>query len=64
MQGGYGFARGFDEWTDTPYAADTDIERTFGRGVESLSRLTRLQRSDATLWVVPASEVRQSYNFV
>ena len=39
VQGGYGFARGFDEWTDTPYGADGDVERTFGRGLESLARL-------------------------
>lgn len=36
VQGGYGFARGFSEWTDTPYADDTDVERTFGRGVAFL----------------------------
>ena len=36
VQGGYGFARGFREWTDTPYADDTDVERTFGRGVAFL----------------------------
>ncbi len=36
VQGGYGFARGFGEWTDTPYADDTDVERTFGRGVAFL----------------------------
>lgn len=36
VQGGYGFARGFDEWTDTPYADDTDVERTLGHGVAFL----------------------------
>ncbi|MEO7793194.1 MAG: sulfatase [Thermoanaerobaculia bacterium] len=36
VQGGYGFSRGFGEWTDTPYADDTDVERTFGRGVAFL----------------------------
>ena len=36
VQGGYGFARGFGEWTDTPYGDDTDVERTFGRGVAFL----------------------------
>ena len=36
VQGGYGFARGFGEWSDTPYADDTDVERTFGRGVAFL----------------------------
>jgi hypothetical protein len=36
VQGGYGFSRGFREWTDTPYADDTDVERTFGRGVAFL----------------------------
>src|SRR5512143_1530550 len=39
VQGGYGFARGFEEWTDTPYAADTDVERTFARGLDSLARV-------------------------
>jgi len=39
VQGGYGFARGFEEWSDTPYAADTDVERTFGRGLDSLARV-------------------------
>jgi hypothetical protein len=37
VQGGYGFSRGFGEWTDTPYADDTDVERTFGRGVAFLN---------------------------
>ena len=36
VQGGYGFSRGFREWTDTPYADDTDVARTFGRGVDFL----------------------------
>lgn len=36
VQGGYGFARGFGEWSDTPYADDTDLERTFGRGIDFL----------------------------
>ncbi len=36
VQGGYGFSRGFGEWTDTPYADDTDVERTFGRGADFL----------------------------
>ena len=39
VQGGYGFARGFEEWSDTPYAHDTDVERTFQAGLDSLSRL-------------------------
>jgi len=39
LQGGYGFSRGFDEWTDTGYSADEDIERTFGRGIASLESL-------------------------
>jgi len=37
--GGYGFSRGFDEWTDTGYASDEDIERTFSRGIASLEGL-------------------------
>jgi hypothetical protein len=39
MAGGYGFARGFDEFTDTPYSSDTDIERTFDRGLDFLRSL-------------------------
>ena len=37
VQGGYGFSRGFGEWTDPPYADDTDVERTFERGVAFLA---------------------------
>lgn len=36
VQGGYGFSRGFGEWSDTPYADDADVERTFGRGAAFL----------------------------
>lgn len=39
VQGGYGFSRGFGEWTDTPYTDDTDVERTFGRGVAFLKSI-------------------------
>jgi hypothetical protein len=39
VAGGYGFRRGFDEFTDTAYRADTDIERTFDRGLEFLRSL-------------------------
>lgn len=39
MAGGYGFARGFEEFTDTAHAADADIERTFERGLDFLRRL-------------------------
>jgi len=39
VQGGYGFSRGFDEWSDTPYASDRDVERTFQRGLDSLAGL-------------------------
>jgi hypothetical protein len=44
VQGGYGFSRGFEEWTDTPYAADTDVERTFGRGLDSLAKVAPGER--------------------
>jgi len=37
VQGGYGFARGFEEWSDTPYARDTDVERTLRAGLDSLA---------------------------
>jgi arylsulfatase A-like enzyme len=36
MAGGYGFARGFEDFTDTPYSSDTDVERTFARGLDFL----------------------------
>lgn len=39
VQGGYGFARGFEEWSDTPYALDTDVERTLRAGLDSLARV-------------------------
>ncbi len=39
VMGGYGFARGFEEWTDSEYSSDADVDRTFGRGAEFLARL-------------------------
>ncbi len=39
VAGGYGFARGFEEFTDHPYRADTDVERTFNLGTRFLARL-------------------------
>jgi hypothetical protein len=39
MSGGYGFARGFEEFTDTPYEHDTDVERTFRRGLDFIDGL-------------------------
>lgn len=39
VAGGYGFRRGFDEFTDTSYRSDTDVERTFERGLDFLRRL-------------------------
>ena len=44
VQGGYGFARGFGEWTDTPYVDDTDVERTFAHGVAFLKSLKPSER--------------------
>ncbi len=44
MSGGYGFARGFESFTDTRYQADTDVERTFRRGVEFLEGLAEGER--------------------
>ena len=43
VAGGYGFRRGFDEFTDTAYRADTDVERTFERGLEFLRSLAEEQ---------------------
>jgi len=40
VAGGYGFRRGFDEFTDTAYRSDTDVERTFERGLEFLRGLS------------------------
>jgi hypothetical protein len=39
VAGDFGFARGFEEFTDTGYSGDEDIERTFARGIDFLSRL-------------------------
>ncbi len=36
---GYGFARGFDEFTDPRVESTTDIERTFEKGLDFLRRL-------------------------
>ena len=44
MDGDFGFARGFRWFTDTPYADDTDIERTFERGIEFLWNLREVAR--------------------
>jgi arylsulfatase A-like enzyme len=44
VAGGYGFSRGFDEFTDTAYQVDTDIERTFERGLEFLRSLREGER--------------------
>jgi arylsulfatase A-like enzyme len=44
VAGAYGFARGFDEFIDTPYADDRDIERTFGRGLAFLGELADDER--------------------
>ncbi|MDX1500741.1 MAG: sulfatase [Thermoanaerobaculia bacterium] len=39
MAGGFGFARGFDVFTDTPHQDETDVERTFSRGIDFLGSL-------------------------
>ena len=44
MKSYYGFARGFEEWTDRAYTTNTDVERTLGRGLESLARLAPGER--------------------
>jgi hypothetical protein len=44
VSGGYGFARGFEEFSDTPYSDDTDVERTFTRGLEFIERLDETER--------------------
>lgn len=44
VAGGYGFRRGFDEFTDTAYRSDTDVERTFERGLDFLRSLQDKER--------------------
>ena len=44
MAGGYGFARGFEEFTDTAHADEADIERTFERGLNFLRGLAEEDR--------------------
>jgi arylsulfatase A-like enzyme len=44
VAGGFGFARGFEVWSDTDYSADTDVDRTFGRGAEFLRSLAPGER--------------------
>ncbi|TNF77866.1 MAG: hypothetical protein EP299_04155 [Acidobacteria bacterium] len=44
MAGGYGFARGFEEFTDTAHDAEADIERTFERGLDFLRGLAEEDR--------------------
>ncbi len=44
VAGGYGFQRGFEEFTDTAYRSDTDIERTFERGEDFLRSLQEDER--------------------
>lgn len=39
VDGEFGFARGFEVWTDTAYADDRDVERTFNRGIAFLEDL-------------------------
>ena len=39
MAGAYGFSRGFEEFSDTPYARDEDVVRTFDRGLRFLEGL-------------------------
>ncbi|MEM7583447.1 MAG: sulfatase-like hydrolase/transferase [Acidobacteriota bacterium] len=38
MDGGFGFARGFEEFNDHSLEIETDLERTFARGLEFLQR--------------------------
>ncbi len=44
MDGDFGFKRGFEEFTDTSYSQDQDIERTLSRGVDFLQRLGEQDR--------------------
>jgi arylsulfatase len=44
VAGGYGFRRGFDEFSDTSYRDDKDIERTFDRGLRFLRSLNEGER--------------------
>jgi hypothetical protein len=44
VMGGYGFARGFEAWSDSPYTDDRDIERTFQRGLDDLATVGEGER--------------------
>jgi arylsulfatase len=44
MTGAYGFERGFDQFDDSPYRDDTDVERTFERGLRFLAGLGEEER--------------------
>ncbi len=44
MSGGYGFSRGFDSFDDPRYRDDTDVERTFERGVRFLETVSEGER--------------------
>ncbi|MCP4659635.1 MAG: sulfatase [bacterium] len=44
VHGGYGFARGFDEFSHEARFLESDAERTFARGVEFLGRLGAEER--------------------
>ncbi len=37
MAGGFGFSRGFEEFADPPHEAESDVERTFARGLDFLA---------------------------
>ncbi len=39
VAGGFGFARGFERFTDTAYEQDADLERTLSRGLDFLETL-------------------------
>ena len=58
VSGGYGFRRGFDEFTDTSYRSDTDVERTFERG---LTFLRNLESDDRFLLFLHTYSVHDPY---
>ena len=58
VSGGYGFRRGFDDFTDTSYGSDTDVERTFERG---LTFLRDLESDDRFLLFLHTYSVHDPY---
>ncbi len=44
VHGSYGFARGFDDFSDASYGVECDVERTLNRGMDYLESLGKRER--------------------